>query len=161
MSQQTQQMLEENLNNTLALIDDLNDQIEAKIIEKQGHEADLVTAQQQIAQIPFWNETSGQGKMILDEIRGRITRATNELEDLQTRLRAAQNQRDIDQNALRDYKLSNLSPDELGAYLEAEQKAVESARWFGLKRGVVIAIIVLIFLVIGFIIWRRLRRKKG
>jgi len=161
MAVNTLMNLENALNTTLALIESF--QLQKTTLETQITEdtTKLLEAQQLLA-----NASSILTGGMLSQAQQSVAQFEQKLDDLrsqlvvvQTNLDAATYQKGIDQSAIRDYQIANMSAEELGTFLEAEQKALDSATKSSFMTNVLIASTVFVFVVIGVFVFIKVRKK--
>jgi hypothetical protein len=152
--------LEEALNNTLDLIDQLQNQkagIEAAIVDLNNR---ITEAQTMINNNPFL-ASSGVGASVMQGLNADLSNQQAQLNTVQNNLDAALNQKILDQQAIRDYQIANMTPTELGEFLEVEQEAASGQALAQLKNKIIVAVVVVVFIVGGILIYRWLKKKKN
>ena len=168
MASITLKALEDTLTSTLNRIQSYQEQIPAIQKELNVWQQKLNTL---LAAMASYNATQVSlvkpHQNILD---GKVSYYTAQLSSIQGALSEALDQKILDQEAIRDYKISNMSASEVGEFLEVETKAAiasqESQQALDLKAGLVkykktliVGAIVVLFIIVAVVLFKFAKNK--
>lgn len=150
--------LEEALDNTLNKIKALNAEQKTvtgrmTAVKNEAAKLTAIAAQTQTAEY----------HIIMGQVHGynvELGALTDRYHQIKIELEVANAQKIADQEAIRDFKLANLSPEEKEEFLKVEQRINESSQLFQYKKYFLIGVGVLVFSVIAFYTYRHLKNAK-